>query len=190
MSYFFSLEKRKTAKKCWFCWCSFRKLANFTNNSKFLIRCQYNIYFGAFCQILDFLDQYSAFINRLRIKLDWKFQKRQNIKIFSGIILKKAKKCEHLSIKAWKFGKSIIKGYIKQFYSHLAYIKMLSLYLRGSKVSGHPVEFRYCKIQQKFVANATTLPNLAQWPFWKSLVSRVQLYVIIKRGFIWVRLST
>ena len=96
-----------------FCCCSFKKLVNFTNNNKLFIWCQNNIYFGAFCQILDFLDQYSAFINRLRIKLDWKIQKRQNIKIFSVIILKKAKKCEKLSIKAWKFGISIRKGYIK-----------------------------------------------------------------------------
>ena len=114
-----------------FCCCSFKKLVNFTNNNKLIIWCQNNIYFGAFCQILDFLDQYSAFINRLRIKIDWKIQKRQNIKIFSVIILKKAKKCEKLSIKAWKFGISIRKGYIKQFYSQLVCIKMLSLYLRG-----------------------------------------------------------
>ena len=113
-----------------FCCCSFKKLVNFTNNNKLFIWCQNNIYFGAFCQILDFLDQYSAFINRLKIKLDWKIQKRQNIKIFSVIILKKAKKCEKLSIKAWKFGISIRKGYIKQFYSQLVCIKMLSLYLR------------------------------------------------------------
>ena len=109
-----------------FCCCSFKILVNFANNNNFFIYCQNNIYFGAFCQILDFLDQYSAFINRLRIKLDWKIQKRQNIKIFSVIILKKAKKCEKLSIKAWKFGISIRKGYIKQFYSQLVCIKMLS----------------------------------------------------------------
>ena len=108
-----------------------KDLVNFTNNNKLLIWCQNNIYFGAFCQILDFLDQYSAFINRLWIKLYWKLQKRQNIKISEVLFWKSLKKSEQQWIKAWKFGKSIIKGYIKQFYSQLVCIKMLSLYLRG-----------------------------------------------------------